>query len=102
MIEKDPTMPDAELLETLKGENINSIYWTALENKKLLEAYELWGWDNCAISLHVETKSKDQVYNKRIQVVNNMKSNPTMPMSHFLYTDSKVSRQGGRWTESEK
>ena len=52
MIEKDPTFLEAEVFETLKEGNIysNPFLWTALENKKLLEAYELWGWDYCAIS----------------------------------------------------
>ena len=31
-----------------------------------------------------------------------MKSKPGMPMSHFLYTDSKVRRQRAKWTLSEK
>ena len=78
------------------------MYWTALENQKLLEAYELWGWNFSAISKHVGTKSNDQVSNKRKQLVQNMKSNPTMPMSHFLYTDGKVDRQKARWTASEE
>ncbi len=43
----DPTLPEAELLEALKA---NYMYWTASENKKLLEAYELWGWDYSPIS----------------------------------------------------
>ena len=47
-IEKDPTLPEAELLETLKASN--PMYWTASENQKLLEAYELWGWNNRAIA----------------------------------------------------
>ena len=50
MIEKDPTLPEAELLETLKAKSTNSKVWTASENQKLLEAYELWGWDYSAIS----------------------------------------------------
>ena len=31
-----------------------------------------------------------------------MKSKPGMPMSHFIYTDSKVNRQYGKWTKSEE
>ena len=48
MIKKDPTMPEAELLETLKA--YSTKLWSASENQKLLEAYELWGWDYSAIS----------------------------------------------------
>ena len=50
MIEKDPTLPEAELLETLKSRSINNKHWTELENQKLLEAYTFWGWDDSAIS----------------------------------------------------
>ena len=102
MIEKDPTLPEAELLETLKLISVNVKWWTASENQKLLEAYELWGWDFSAISHHVGTKSYDQVHNKRQRLVSNMKSNPTMPMSHFLNIDSKVNRRFQNWTESEE
>ena len=31
-----------------------------------------------------------------------MKSDPNMPMSDFLYTDSNAKRQKKEWTESEK
>ena len=31
-----------------------------------------------------------------------MKSDPKMPMSHFLYTDPKANRQQVTWSESEK
>ena len=50
MIEKDPSLPEAELMETLKAQSSNSKVWTASENQKFLEAYELWGWDYSAIS----------------------------------------------------
>ena len=102
MIEKDPNLPEGELSEILKASTIHSMYWSALENQKLLEAYELFGWDYSAISQHVVTKSNDQVKNKRMTLVREMKTNPTMPMSHFLYTDSKVLRQKAKWTESEE
>ena len=102
MIENDPTLPEVELLETLKAGCKNFKVWTILESKKFLEAYELWGWDYSAISQHVQTKSKDQVENKRHQLVANMKSNPAMPMSHFFHTDLKVRRQKARWTVSEE
>ena len=50
MIEKDPTLPEAELLETLKSSSINNNNWTTLENQKFLKAYTLYGWDDSAIS----------------------------------------------------
>ena len=62
-IEKDPTLPEAELLKTLKSDCTK--LWTASENKKLVEAYEIWGeLDYSAISLHVGTKSTEQVQGK--------------------------------------
>ena len=99
MIENDPTVPEAELLETLKVNNCK--YWTASENQKLLEAYEIWGLDYNAISTHVGTKSTEQVHTKLLNLQSNMKNNPAMPMSHFLYTDPKVRREKVKWTESE-
>ena len=102
MIEKDPTLPEAKLQETLKANSTNSKSWTASENQKLLEAYELWGWDYSAISQHVGTKSTEQINTKRQQLVGNMKNKPGMAMSEFVYTDSKVNRQYVKWTESEE
>ena len=101
MIEKDPNFLEAELLGTLKTEGISSLYWTALENQKFLEAYELCGCD-CAISQHVGTKSTEQVFTKRQQLLSDMKNQPGMPMSHLLHTDPKVNRQKVKWTESEE
>ena len=69
MIKRDPTLPEAELLETLKASKTN--YWTASENQKLLEA---WGLDYSAISLHVGTKSTKQVQNKLDRIQSNMKN----------------------------
>ena len=102
MIEKDPTLPEAELQETLKAQSSNSKVWTASENQKFLEAYELWGWDYSAISQHIGSKSNDQVHNKRHLLLINMKNKPELAMSDFLYTNSKVKRSGIEWTESEK
>ena len=100
MIEKDPTLLEAELLETLKTKNTKT--WSASENQKLLEAYETWGKDFRAISLHVGTKSIEKVYNKMQHLRENMKNEPETAMSDFLYTDSKVKRPCVKWTESEK
>ena len=85
MIEKDPTLPEAELLETLKARSPK--LWSASENQKLFEAYEIWGLDYSAISQHVGTKSNKQVYNKLKVLQMNMKNQPGIPMSDFLYTD---------------
>ena len=98
MIEKDPTLPEAELLEILKAKGT----WNTSEHQKLMEAYETWGLDYSAISLHVGTKSTEQVHSKLKRLQENMKNEPTMPMSHFLYTDSKFKRQYVKWTESEE
>ena len=72
MIENDPTLPEAELLEVLTARNVNPKFWTASDNKKFLEAYELYGWDISAITKHVETKSNEQITNKRHSLLANM------------------------------
>ena len=97
MIEKDPTMPEVELLETLKA--YSTKYWSASENQKFVEAYEIWGKDYSAISLHVGTRSTIQIRGKLNEVEICMKNKPGIAMSDFLHTDSRVKRQ---WTESER
>ena len=91
MIEKDPTLPEAELLETLKASSTNS--WTASENQKFVEAYEMWGKDYSAISLHVGTRSTKQIRGKVNDVERCMKNKPGIAMSDFLHTDPRVKRQ---------
>ena len=93
MIENDPTLPEAEIFETLKSRSINYNHWTALENQNLLEANTLWGWDDSAISQHVGTKSIVQVREKKYYLQRDMKRDPAIPMSDFLYTDSNAKRQ---------
>ena len=102
MIEKDPNLPEAALLQTLKSSCIKARNWTAFENQKFLEAYELYGWDDSAISKHVGSKSTDQIRSKKNNLLMNMKSDPKMLMSHFLYTDPKANRQTVKWSESKK
>ena len=99
MIEKDPTLPEAELLEVLK--NVNPKFWTAVDNQKLLEAVETWGQDDSAISLHVGTKSIEQVHTKLQSLSLDMKNKPELAMSDIVHTDSKT-RKCIWWTESEK
>ena len=100
MIEKDPTLLEAELLETLKT-NKNK-FWSATENQKFLEAYESWRMDNSAISLHIGTKSTEQVRRKIDGLERNMRNKHGIKMSDLLHTDpSREKKLCVKWTESE-